>query len=261
MKRFGLALTSTLSRSGLAACLAGTLVLSCGSVSAQTQFVRGDASGNGVLALDDVVQMMNYFFLAGPQPSNGCGDPFSFDLVDVNDNEYLTVADPILLANALFLGGTIPPPLSCGFDPGNQTNGFDSIDPTYEVTLAGPYDLTDPLNPLVRRVGFDVALTAPGNIRAVELYFDYDPAELSNPQYDGVLPLGVTSPAFGVARMTITDPLNPLSVSSGFHRLGRIVFDVTPGTLLPDIQWISSFTDTFLRRATVVDDNLNDQRF
>lgn len=240
----------------LGACLA--VLVMCAPVSGQ-QFMRGDATGDGAYAVNDVVFLMSYLYSAGPPPTNGCLDPFTFDIADVNDNEFLTIADPLRLATALFIpGGSIPPPLTCGVDPGNSTNGFDVIDPAYEVRLHGPTDRTDPQALDLRQSSFEIALQIPGPVRAIELYFDYDPAELSNPVYDGPLPLGVTIAAFGVVRVTLNDALSPLTLSAGFNRLGHIVFDVAPGVLNPDIEWVSGFSDAFFRRGTVVDDNLED---
>lgn len=246
------------SRHFLLAVIGLALICACAPVSAQVQFIRGDADGDGALGLTDVVTLMDYFYSGGTQPPNGCGDPFTFDIGDVNDNEYLTIADPIQLATALFLGGSVPPPTTCGFDLGNQSAGFDVIDPDYEVRVLGPSDRTNLLDPTDRKVSFEMALQVPGPVKAIELYFEYNPAEMSNPTYEGLLPLSITNAGFGVVRVTLTSALDPLALDAGFNRLGNMVFEVAPGVLNPDILWIPTFSDSINRRGTVVDANLND---
>jgi len=66
-------------------------------------FIRGDANGDGVINVNDVVYLINYLFIGGPAPNPlQAGDANSDGLVNVNDVVYLI--------NYLFIGG--PPP--CG---------------------------------------------------------------------------------------------------------------------------------------------------
>ncbi len=239
--------------------LALILALAICSAAPAQDFIRGEANGNGSVAIEDVIYLMNYFYESGLAPVNACG-AFTFDLADINDNEYLTIADPLRLAEALFLGGSIPAPYpTCGPDPSNQTNGFDVIDTAYKVRLLGPFDGIDTSggNPQ-RTAGFEVGINVPSAVRAVELYFQYDPAELSNPRYQGVHPLTIGEVAFGVIRLTLQGAFSPLDVHPGLNRLGEIVFDVAPGVLAPQLDWVPVFSAAFFRRATIVDDVLED---
>jgi hypothetical protein len=63
----------------------------------------GDANGDGVIDVADVVYLINYLFISGPAP-----DPFW--LGDANCDEVVDIADAVYLRNYLFLSG---PPPSC----------------------------------------------------------------------------------------------------------------------------------------------------
>jgi parallel beta-helix repeat protein len=66
-------------------------------------YVRGDANGDGVIDVADVVYLINYLFISGPAP-----DPFW--LGDANCDGVVNIADAVYLRNYLFLSG---PPPSC----------------------------------------------------------------------------------------------------------------------------------------------------
>ena len=64
-------------------------------------FLRGDANGDGVININDVVFLINYLFIGGPAPQPlQAGDANSDGVVNINDVVYLI--------NYLFVGG--PPP-------------------------------------------------------------------------------------------------------------------------------------------------------
>jgi uncharacterized delta-60 repeat protein len=65
------------------------------------QFLRGDANGDGVINVTDVVYLINYLFIDGPAP-----DPVLVG--DVNCDGVVNVTDVVYLINYLFIGG--PPP-------------------------------------------------------------------------------------------------------------------------------------------------------
>jgi hypothetical protein len=67
------------------------------------QAPRGDANGDGMINIVDVVYLINFLFIEGPPPK-----PFAAG--DVNCNDYITASDVIYLINYLFIGG---PPPSC----------------------------------------------------------------------------------------------------------------------------------------------------
>ena len=61
----------------------------------------GDATGDGVIDIADVVYLVTYLFLYGPAP-----DPLW--LGDANCDGVVNIADAVYLVTYLFLGG--PPP-------------------------------------------------------------------------------------------------------------------------------------------------------
>ena len=76
-------------------------------------FLRGDASGDLALGLDDAVQLLAFQFSGGPAP--GCEKA-----ADVDDNGSHGLPDAIVLLNFLFVAGSPPPPPpgpACGIDP------------------------------------------------------------------------------------------------------------------------------------------------
>ena len=64
-------------------------------------FIRGDANGDGVIDIGDVVYLVNYLFIDGPAP-----DPL--EAGDANSDGKVDIADVVYLVNYLFIGG--PPP-------------------------------------------------------------------------------------------------------------------------------------------------------
>ncbi|HIA28410.1 MAG TPA: hypothetical protein EYN79_09940 [Planctomycetes bacterium] len=81
-----------------------------------TFFIRGDIDGNGVHDLSDPVKILNYLFLAGPQPE-------CMKSADCNDNGSVDLADPVYLLDWLYTAGpALPDPLDeCGLDPTEDT--------------------------------------------------------------------------------------------------------------------------------------------
>ncbi|MEM7167794.1 MAG: PQQ-dependent sugar dehydrogenase [Planctomycetota bacterium] len=75
------------------------------------EFRRGDCTGDGVLALDDVICSLGHQFIG---LATECQDA-----LDVNDDGGIDLADVVLLLDYMFLGGTMPalPGIQCGIDP------------------------------------------------------------------------------------------------------------------------------------------------
>jgi hypothetical protein len=89
----------------------GFAVLS--SVARPPRFRRGDADGDGSIALTDPIVTLGALFL-GESPL-GCGDA-----ADVNDDGTVDLSDAVGVLAYLFLGGfeiPLPGPLQCGSDP------------------------------------------------------------------------------------------------------------------------------------------------
>jgi len=67
--------------------------------------VRGDANGDGVINVTDVVYLIHYLFLVPPGPA-----PIPLEAGDVNCDGVINVTDVVYLINFLFLVPPGPPP-------------------------------------------------------------------------------------------------------------------------------------------------------
>ena len=65
------------------------------------EYVCGDADGNGIVTISDVVYLINYIFVGGPAP-----DPEIAG--DVDCNGILTISDAVYTINYIFGGGPAP---------------------------------------------------------------------------------------------------------------------------------------------------------
>jgi hypothetical protein len=68
-------------------------------------WVRGDANGDGVINVTDVVYLINYLFLVPPGPP-----PIPLEAGDANCDGVINVTDVVYLINFLFLVPAGPPP-------------------------------------------------------------------------------------------------------------------------------------------------------
>ena len=64
---------------------------------------RGDANGDAVINVSDVVYLINYLFIGGPEP-------IPMEAGDLNCDGLINVSDVVYLINYLYIGG--PPPCS-----------------------------------------------------------------------------------------------------------------------------------------------------
>jgi parallel beta-helix repeat protein len=67
-----------------------------------SQYVHGDANGDGAVACDDVIYLINYLFRFGPAP-------YPFEAGDANGNGDINVGDIVYLIIYLYHGGPPPP--------------------------------------------------------------------------------------------------------------------------------------------------------
>lgn len=67
----------------------------------EMSFVRGDADGDGIINVGDVVYLITYLFKSGPAPS-------PLDAGDANCDGKINVSDVVTLINYLFRGGPAP---------------------------------------------------------------------------------------------------------------------------------------------------------
>ncbi|MGE3165424.1 MAG: hypothetical protein AB7O52_11005 [Planctomycetota bacterium] len=248
-------------RGGRAWLTAWILALAMASpAAAQLEFVRGDTNGDEQIGLNDVLIILSYF-AGGPAPTSGCsGDPLVVpEAADVNDNEYLTIADALRLADVLFVNPTEPiaPPNVCGPDPTSGQNGFDVVDPAYQVFLGEP--IVTPPTGVNRIVEYPVYLGAPASVHGLDLYFAVsNTLALSNPTFDGPDNVALEQVVFNVVILTLADPLTGLVVSPGTRFLGYLQFDLADGFEPPSIDWVPEFISGFPRRGTLVDSSSDD---
>jgi hypothetical protein len=64
-------------------------------------FIRGDANGDGVISVSDIVYLINYLFINGPAP-------VPLEAGDANCDGVVSVSDVVYLINYLFAGGPAP---------------------------------------------------------------------------------------------------------------------------------------------------------
>ncbi len=94
------------------------LALFCGSLEAQSSFIRGDSNLDSNVDISDGVATLGYLFLGGPEL--GC-----LDAADADDSGEIQLNDAIFLFANLFSGGRpIPAPYpECGQDGTADRNG------------------------------------------------------------------------------------------------------------------------------------------
>jgi hypothetical protein len=99
-------------------------------------FIRGDANGDGTVELADGITMLSYLSDMGAAIAH-------FDAVDVNDDGFLTLEDPIWLMRFIYLQGDAPRPPhpAPGFDPTRDTIGRDWVYPPPEPAPDGRYEV------------------------------------------------------------------------------------------------------------------------
>ena len=87
----------------------------------ETNFKRGDATGEGEIDLGDALFILRFLYQSGPAPS--CADA-----ADANDDGQVAMADGLQLLNYLFLGGVQPavPFTACG--PDGTADALDCIE-------------------------------------------------------------------------------------------------------------------------------------
>ncbi len=111
--------------------LAFVVVLSCaGSVAAQRSFIRGDASNDGRVSINDVLVGLYFLKLGGPGPRCMAAG-------DADGDSVIGLSDPLYLLGYLFSGGP-PPPLpfpECGPDPDEVVRHPCDVEPVCDGSL------------------------------------------------------------------------------------------------------------------------------
>jgi hypothetical protein len=65
------------------------------------EYICGDATGDGIININDVVFTINYLFLSGP-------DPYPYESANVNCDNKVNLIDVVYLVNYIFRGGFEP---------------------------------------------------------------------------------------------------------------------------------------------------------
>jgi hypothetical protein len=71
------------------------------SLATEQSFVTGDANGDGIIDVGDIVYLVNYLYKSGPAP-----DPR--EAGDANCDEVVDIGDIVYLVNYLYKGGDPP---------------------------------------------------------------------------------------------------------------------------------------------------------
>jgi len=243
-----------------------------GAVNAGPLFIRGDTNGDGGVDIQDLLHALNWYYpglsAEGPPPQSCLPGCASLDSADLNDNEYLTIADILLLAELLFCGSPISPPSTCGVDPTSTTDGFDQTDPLYAVNAPVVEFSGSPESGLL--VDIELQAHSPTPVRALAIAFEFAPvlAPLGTPGYflpDPGLAFGggdlleerLAGNEFyiGIARRCGT----LLPGGPGWQPVGRIRFQLAPFAVFPPVEWIAEGeAGGAIYRATIVDDQYRD---
>ncbi|MBN1422009.1 MAG: hypothetical protein JXP34_24770 [Planctomycetes bacterium] len=90
-----------------------------GACGAGDRFRRGDVDGDGIIAIGDAVNLLNYMFASGRTPP-------CLDAADIDDDGFLVIGDAVSLLNYQFASGRPPAPpgpTECGVDPTDDAFG------------------------------------------------------------------------------------------------------------------------------------------
>ncbi|MFN0059206.1 MAG: hypothetical protein ACKVX7_12160 [Planctomycetota bacterium] len=245
-----------------------TPVTSCGLVQCEAPegFVRGDFDDSGALAASDLAQLYDYLWpgAAGAGPEENpvdCSGDVEPDVADVNDNEWLTLADWILLRKSLAGSATVPEPTACGVDPDDDTQGFEFNDGLYRIRISGVDILgTDPTE--TRQVFFSFQLDLlPGAppVSGFTVALEFNPDVLHVPASSAWLGLGTgvhiqAGNKLILSRWTTNVTSAPFAVD-----VGSLLLELPPFAVFAPLEWLPEVSVTTAGgrvvnyRATVVD--------
>jgi hypothetical protein len=227
-------------------------------------FRRGDVNGDGILSLEDLLSFIHYLVYPDRFPSfypRDCAGSPNRDVADVNDNEYITVADALYLG--VVIAGLAPmrPPVGDGFsgcgsggDPSTSRRGFDRLNPDYVISASELRIDGD-------RVVVDLEVTSPAPMYGVAFAFNHSA---------GWVLEGDASPQVGGTTRIYTRFWNPLDdpirgTPGASVPLGTLSFTRTEASQSFAIQFLSEWAFEsppnslpVSIRATVVDDQFAD---
>jgi hypothetical protein len=208
----------------LLACL--PLVAASRPALSQACWVRGDVNGDERIDISDPVRIINGLYV-----DKQCVGPAA----DVNDNGYVTIADPFHLLFWLYGGRLYPPPApypTCGQDPTSGTYGFGQPNPDYGILASAPLQIGN-------RVYYQLKYRSVASLVALSIGFEIAPtASLLEARFE--LASGVTS---STAQKMVSyyqpTPFRELAVAFTafeyhFNRDGEMEAELLPAT---NFQW------------------------
>jgi hypothetical protein len=138
----------------------------------QPSFMRGDATGDGIINIADVVFLVNYLFSGGDPP---CPE----EAGDATCDGIINIADVVYLVNYLFGGG---PPPSCGGE-----NSSPWLSPSKLETNLSKAEIGMSLSALsegsLMRLTDEFEITVEGkldqDVAGIQLEIGYDPQEVT----------------------------------------------------------------------------------
>lgn len=233
-----------------------------------TEVRRGDCVGDSVLDLQDVLRLAQ-LVQPGVVPTpdwldcSGSVDP---DVLDVNDNEVLTLADLLLVSD--IESGLVSPAfaLQCRVDLTGVDPGLAIPDPDYVVNVSEVEVVGDPDSDREVRMPIRVRTTAlPIRGFTVALSFGSQLAPESTPyvSYPGI-PAAFESTWSASGSLFVSVGAlgsDVLAAPGGFVDVGELRFTLPAFAVFPPVQWIlEQDLPGFDYRATVVDSEYADHR-
>ena len=141
-------------------------------VSAQQQFIRGDADGDCLVGISDIVFLICYLYSAGAPPS-------CMDAADANDDGILGVGEIATLISYLFHGGFIPPPFPTpGLDPTPDGLGCASACISPSSSTTDSLIAFNCFGSMGDTVSLPILVKSGANLVRYQIYLKFDPTVL-----------------------------------------------------------------------------------
>ncbi|MCA8959437.1 MAG: hypothetical protein KDC38_02940, partial [Planctomycetes bacterium] len=203
----------------------------------------------------------------GPSPAlplldcSGDVDPESGD---VNDNEYLTIADVVSLRDAIACSaGSSEPFGGCGVDLDGSTHGFAGTDFTAIVDVG--HAIVTGVGPTDREGEIPISVRTPWPVRGIGLALHVGAAlTLSDPPFTSAGSAGLLFTRQSGAELLVAVGADECATlvdasPSTFVPLGTLRFALADYAVFPPLEWLAEITvDGVTHRATVVDDLYRD---
>ncbi|MGE3164654.1 MAG: hypothetical protein AB7O52_07100 [Planctomycetota bacterium] len=233
-------------------------------------FLRGDLDADALVGASDLPVLLELLWDGGATPDD-CGGEEYAETADINDNEFVTIADYLRLRAFLNGGAAIPAPgIDCGFDPSDDFAGFDAPDPNYVVSV-GDVTVDPPMASVDRDVFIQLLVDVPEDVVGFTVTLEFPQATLA--AFD---PLAGDPPPFVSALGTTAYRVEPGRITVGvwasndgdsllvgnagtFQDIGEVRFHLADFAILPPLAWNpqpGTLEPSF--RATLVDATFGD---